>query len=114
MPPISKKERALVTGGAGLIGSHVVDLLLAQGWSVRVLDSLEPQTHREGEPPWLQAAVQNGVHADFFQKRESNFHLPWLAVHSHSSNNAQSYRQPRAVASIQVTEICVICVICGS
>jgi len=51
----------LVTGGAGLIGSHIVDLLQAQDWSVRVLDNLEPQTHRDGKPPWLQAAIQNGA-----------------------------------------------------
>ena len=54
-------KRALVTGGAGLIGSHLVDLLQAQDWSVRVLDNLEPQTHRDGRPPWLQAAIQNGA-----------------------------------------------------
>jgi dTDP-L-rhamnose 4-epimerase len=54
-------KRALVTGGAGLIGSHLVDLLQAQDWSVRVLDNLEPQTHRDGKPPWLQAAIQNGA-----------------------------------------------------
>jgi dTDP-L-rhamnose 4-epimerase len=56
-----QKKRALVTGGAGLIGSHIVDLLQAQGWSVRVLDNLEAQTHRDGKPPWLQAAIQNGA-----------------------------------------------------
>jgi dTDP-L-rhamnose 4-epimerase len=41
-----------VTGGAGLIGSHVTDLLVSEGWSVRVLDNLEPNTHREGKPAW--------------------------------------------------------------
>ncbi len=43
---------ALVTGGAGLIGSHIVDLLIAEGWQVRVLDNYEPQTHRNGPPAW--------------------------------------------------------------
>ncbi|HSP44544.1 MAG TPA: SDR family NAD(P)-dependent oxidoreductase [Chthoniobacterales bacterium] len=46
-------KRALVTGGAGLIGSHVADLLLSKGWSVRVLDNLEPQTHQQGKPAWI-------------------------------------------------------------
>ena len=50
--------RALVTGGAGLIGSHIVDAALAAGWSVRVLDNLEPQTHRRGKPPWLGDGVE--------------------------------------------------------
>jgi dTDP-L-rhamnose 4-epimerase len=47
------KQRALVTGGAGLIGSHVSDLLLREGWTVRILDNLEPQTHRRGKPAWI-------------------------------------------------------------
>jgi dTDP-L-rhamnose 4-epimerase len=46
-------KRALVTGGAGLIGSHVTDLLVQQGWQVRVLDNLEPNTHRRGKPSWI-------------------------------------------------------------
>ncbi len=46
-------KRALVTGGAGLIGSHLTDLLVGEGWQVRVLDNLEPNTHRRGKPSWI-------------------------------------------------------------
>jgi dTDP-L-rhamnose 4-epimerase len=51
-------KRALVTGGAGLIGSHVADLLVQKGWTVRVLDNLEPQTHRRGKPAWISDKVE--------------------------------------------------------
>jgi dTDP-L-rhamnose 4-epimerase len=36
-----------------LIGSHIVDLLLSEGWTVRILDNLEPQTHKFGKPEWV-------------------------------------------------------------
>src|ERR1700730_16392164 len=52
------QKRALVTGGACLIGSHVADLLQREGWKVRVLDNLEPQTHRKGKPPWIAKDVE--------------------------------------------------------
>jgi len=45
-------ESVLVTGGAGFIGSHTVDVLLAEGYGVTVLDNLEPQVHgRIKRPP---------------------------------------------------------------
>jgi dTDP-L-rhamnose 4-epimerase len=47
-----------VTGGAGLIGSHLVDLLLREGYRVRILDNLEPNTHRKGRPVWINAQAE--------------------------------------------------------
>lgn len=55
---MARATTALITGGAGLIGSHIVDAARAQGWNVRILDSLERQTHRNGKPAWVPADVE--------------------------------------------------------
>ena len=53
-------KQILITGGAGFIGAHLADELLAQGYQVRALDNLSPQVHGEsaGRPAYLSPDVE--------------------------------------------------------
>ena len=54
------KKAVLITGGAGFIGSHLADALLAAGHRVRVLDNLDPQVHggEQRRPDYLDSEVE--------------------------------------------------------
>lgn len=66
-------RHALITGGAGFIGSHLADVLLARGFEVTVLDSLSPQVHAEAEldadgwPTYLASEVRR-VRGDLLEE----------------------------------------------
>lgn len=46
-------NKILVTGGAGFIGSHTVDLLIQKGYQPIIIDNLEPQVHGKIKPDYL-------------------------------------------------------------
>jgi UDP-glucose 4-epimerase len=59
---MSDHEKVLVTGGAGFIGSHLVEALLNQGYRVRVVDNLATGrlsnlAHLEGQFEWIEGNV---------------------------------------------------------
>ncbi|HEY9845388.1 MAG TPA: SDR family NAD(P)-dependent oxidoreductase [Candidatus Caenarcaniphilales bacterium] len=53
-------KHILITGGAGFIGSHLADELLAHGYRVRALDNLSPQVHgvNSARPSYLDREVE--------------------------------------------------------
>ena len=68
MPLASGQEslnlRVVVIGGAGFIGSHLVDALVERSHQVRIVDSLDPQVHPTGVPPSFLNPAAEFVHQD--------------------------------------------------
>lgn len=78
-------ETVLVTGGAGFIGSFVVDALVARGDHVIVYDAIEPQVHRNGARPAYVNNEAEFIQADVRNRRQLEAAIGRADVISHQA-----------------------------
>jgi dTDP-L-rhamnose 4-epimerase len=76
--------KVLITGGAGFIGSHLVDRFLQDGFQVRILDSLDRRVHPHGRPSYLPRKVEF-VQEDVTNKQNLLCALQGIDIVSHQA-----------------------------
>lgn len=76
--------KILITGGAGFIGSHLADRFLAEGWSVRIMDSLQPRVHPRGVPSYIPDHVEF-IRGDVTNRSDWELALDGVDVVSHQA-----------------------------
>ncbi len=109
---MTETRRAIVTGGAGFIGSHLVDLLLNAGHSVTVIDNLSTGRrvnldHCKGNPKlkFVEADITDfGAIAPHFKGCDWVFHLAALADIVPSIERPTDYFQANVVGTENVLE----------
>jgi UDP-glucose 4-epimerase len=94
--------RALVTGGAGFIGSHLVDALLARGDEVVVVDDLS--TGRREHLPEAATLVEHDIRRPFETDAELVFHLAAQADVGTSMERPSFDAEVNVVGTVNVLE----------
>ncbi len=104
--------RVLITGGAGFIGSHLVDRFLQDGFQVRVLDSLHSKVHPHGRPAYLPGGIEF-VHGDVTDRETLRNALQGVDVISHQAAyqdympDFSQFLQVNAVSTALIYELVV-------
>ena len=104
--------KSLVTGGAGFIGSHLVDALLTKGDKVTVLDNFstgrrENLNHVEDEVELVEADLSlYGTWTKYFKGVDRVFHLAALADIVPSIENPDTYYQANVTGTFNVMKAC--------
>lgn len=98
----AKRESVLVTGGAGFIGSHLTEALLASGYQVRVLDDLS-----QGRREWVPGGAEF-LHGDITNLKDCTeacagmsgiFHLAAMSRVAPSVDNIEGCTLPNVVGT---------------
>jgi len=103
--------KAIVTGGAGFIGSHMVDLLVSKGYQVTVIDNLangrlDNIGHHKGKIEFINADIGNyNISLDkYFEDVDYVFHYAALADIVPSINEPMKYHKANVDGTINVLE----------
>lgn len=101
--------KALVTGGAGFIGGHIVDQLLVKGYEVTILDCLEKPTHEKGKPAYIPPAV-NFIEGNILDKQKLKEALEGVSIIFHEAatggftDNISKYYEWNTLATAKLWE----------
>lgn len=99
------KKIAVVTGGAGFIGSHLVDALLREGWTVRVVDTLVASSRDRvsKEAVLFEVDVRDeAALVPVFEGAEAVFHLAALPRVEYSIQNPAETHAVNVTGTVHV------------
>lgn len=113
------KGHVLVTGGAGFIGSHLVDMLIERDFEVTVLDCLLPQVHADAEtdadgwPVYLNPAARrikgnildDGVFETALRGKTHLAHMAASVGVGQSMTNIVDYTRNNVMAAAHMLEV---------
>lgn len=101
----NNEKRILITGGAGFIGSHLVDAYLKEGFTVGVVDNLSTgkQSNLQGKGLDFYAADILDLHT--LEEVFSRFHPSHVSHHAAQVNVRRSLEEPKADAQINIIGI---------
>lgn len=108
-----KKKIALVTGGAGFIGSHLVDLLIKKNFKVRVIDNFEGgheknlRHHKKNKLDLLKININNlDENNKFFKNVDFVYHLAGIGDIVPSIENPNKYFKTNVIGTANVLRLC--------